>query len=154
MKRLLLSLIIFNRILMRILNKIVTIAERFIIVALISFMAIVLVAATIEVGFIVYREFSDSMRDGNLLLDINSLMEIFGFFFFVLIGFELYETVKLYLKENIFHGEAILMVSLIAIARKVIILDYANANPLTIFAMAVLIISVSIGYGLIKKVMK
>jgi uncharacterized membrane protein (DUF373 family) len=46
-------------------------------------------------------------------------MEIFGFVLIVLIGFELYETVKLYLKENAFHGEVILMVSLISVSRKV-----------------------------------
>lgn len=136
---------------MRILNKIITIAEKFIIFSLIIFMAIVLVVSTIEVGLIIYREFSTSLGNGELLLDINSLMDIFGFLLIVLIGFELFETIKLYLMSNVFHGEVILMVSLIAIARKVIIIDYSDENPMTIFAISALITSVSIGYYLIKR---
>lgn len=136
---------------MNYLDRIIKGAEKFIILTLIALMAIVLVFATIEVGLIIFREFSNSIKSSGLLLDINSLMEIFGFFLIVLIGFELFETVKLYLKENIFHGEVILMVSLIAISRKVIILDYSNENPLTILAIAALVISVSVGYYLIKK---
>ena len=136
---------------MNYLDRIIKGAEKFIILTLIALMAIVLVFATIEVGLIIFREFSNSIKSSGLLLDINSLMEIFGFFLIVLIGFELFETVKLYLKEIIFHGEVILMVSLIAISRKVIILDYSNENPLTILAIAALVISVSVGYYLIKK---
>jgi uncharacterized membrane protein (DUF373 family) len=135
-------------------ERIIKIAERFIIFTLVTLMAVVLVLATVEVGLIIFREFGKSIQSSNLLLDINSLMEIFGFFLIVLIGFELFETVKLYLKENIFHGEVILLVSLIAISRKVIIIDYTNEDPLTIIAIALLIISVSVGYYLIKKIMK
>ncbi|MFO8129154.1 MAG: phosphate-starvation-inducible PsiE family protein [Bacteroidales bacterium] len=136
---------------MKIFDKIIKGAEKFIIFTLIALMALVLVFAAIEVGLIVFREFNNSIKNSNLLLDINSLMEIFGFFLIVLIGFELFETVKLYLKENVFHGEVILMVSLIAISRKIIILDYSNENPLTVLAIAALILSVSAGYYLIKK---
>jgi len=36
-------------------------------------------------------------------------MEIFGFFLTVLISFELFENIKLYIKKIVFHGEVILL---------------------------------------------
>ena len=114
-------------------------------------MAIVLVIASIEVGVIIVSKFSNPIETNGIIIDINGLLEIFGFFLTVLIGFELFETVKLYLKENVFHGEVILLVSLIAVARKVIVIDYSKEDPLTLFAIAALIVAISIGYYLIKR---
>ncbi len=139
---------------MKILNKFLDVTERFIIVTLVLFMALVLIIATVEVGGVVIKGFIDTLKSTGHLLDIDSFMDIFGFFLIVLIGFELFETVKLYLKEKVFHGEVILMVSLIAVARKIIIIDYSNENPLTVFAMSTLILFLSIGYYLIKKTLR
>jgi uncharacterized membrane protein (DUF373 family) len=135
---------------MKIFTMIIEIIERFIILTLVVLMAIVLVIASVEVGIIIITEFSNPYETNGIIIDINGLLEIFGFFLTVLIGFELFETVKLYLKENIFHGEVILLVSLIAVARKVIVLDYSKEDPLTIFAIAALIAAISFGYYLIK----
>ena len=63
-------------------------------------------------------------------------------------------TAELYLKENVFHGEVILLVSLIAVARKVIVLDYTKEDPMSLIAIAVLIASISFGYFLIKKTLR
>lgn len=117
-------------------------------------MAIVLVLSAAEVGIIIIRELSNPLESDGIIIDINGLMEIFGFFLIVLIGFELFETVKLYLKENVFHGEVILLVSLIAISRKVIVLEYTKEDPMTLFGMAALIVAISFGYYLIKKTLK
>jgi uncharacterized membrane protein (DUF373 family) len=135
---------------MKIFTMIIEIIERFIILTLVVLMAIVLVIASVEVGIIIITELSNPYETNGIIIDINGLLEIFGFFLTVLIGFELFETVKLYLKENIFHGEVILLVSLIAVARKVIVLDYSKEDPLTIFAIAALIAAISFGYYLIK----
>ncbi|MEZ4567971.1 MAG: phosphate-starvation-inducible PsiE family protein [Desulfobacterales bacterium] len=65
---------------------------------------------------------------------------------------ELLETIKAYLSENVVHTEIVLgcAVALIAIARKVIILDVKVYDPLTIFGIAALIFTIAIAY-LIKK---
>ncbi len=128
--------------------------ERAIIISLVVLMAIVLVLSTAEVVVIVVTKLSNPLEDGGVFIDISGLMDIFGFFLIVLIGFELFETVKLYLKENVFHGEVILLVSLIAVARKVIVLDYTKEDPMSLIAIAVLIASISFGYFLIKKTMR
>ena len=117
-------------------------------------MGIVLMLSAVEVGIIIINQLSNPFESNGILIDINGLKEIFGFFLIVLIGFELYETVKLYLKENVFHGEVILLVSLIAVARKVIILDYTEEDPMSIIAIAALIAAISLGYYLLKKTYK
>lgn len=114
-------------------------------------MGIVLLLSSIEVGIIIINQLSNPFNSKGIVIDINGLMEIFGFFLIVLIGFELFETVKLYLKENVFHGEVILMVSLIAVAREVIILDYTEEDPMSVIAIAALIAAISLGYYLLKK---
>jgi len=135
-------------------NKLIKIIERIIIVTLVTLMAIVLVLSALEVGIIVIRQFSNPFESNGIIIDINGLMEIFGFFLTVLIGFELFETVKLYLKENVFHGEVILLVSLIAVSRKVIVMDYSKEDPLTLIAIAALIAAISFGYHITKKTLR
>lgn len=84
---------------------IIEIIERFIILTLVVLMAIVLVIASVEVGVIIITEFSNPYETNGIIIDINGLLEIFGFFLTVLIGFELFETVKLYLKRIFFTGK-------------------------------------------------
>lgn len=132
-------------------ENILKLVERVIIIAMVIFMAIVLIVATGEIAVVMYKGLVSPSPEAGMILDVNELVHIFGFFLNVLIGLELFETVKLYLKENVFHGEVILLVSLIAVARKVIVLDYKNTEPLTIIAVAILIGTISGGYYLLKK---
>lgn len=139
---------------MKKIGDILTYLEKFIIIALLIFMAVVLIIATIEVGIVLIKGLVNPTTCGGFIIDISDTIKIFGLFMNVLIGLELFETVKLYLKEHVFHGEVILLVSLIAISRKVIILDFSKEEPLTIISMALLIGTISLGYYLIKICMK
>lgn len=132
-------------------NKIFRWIERLVIYSLLVFMALVIIVATVELGLIILSELVTLSKGKGVIFDINNLVKIFGVFLNVLIGLELFETVKLYLKESILHGEVILMVGLIAISRKVIVLDYSNENPIMIIAIALLIVSISIGYYFVRK---
>ncbi len=132
-------------------NKIFRWIERLVIYSLLVFMALVIIVATVELGLIIFSELVTLSKGKGVIFDINNLVKIFGVFLNVLIGLELFETVKLYLKESILHGEVILMVGLIAISRKVIVLDYSNENPIMIIAIALLIVSISIGYYFVRK---
>ena len=74
---------------------------------------------------------------------IPELLDIFGFFLLVLIGIELLETIKAYLVESVVHVEVVLEVAIIAIARKVIILDLEKYDGLTLLGTAGLIAAVA-----------
>ena len=122
--------------------------EHIIVLSLIIMMVIVVVLATIELGWIIIR---DIITPPIILLEIDELLEIFGFFLLVLIGIELLETIKAYLLTNVIHVEIVLEVALIAIARKVIILDLNKYESLTLVGIAALIAAVALAYLVIKR---
>ncbi len=69
----------------------------------------------------------------------------------ILIGLELIETIKVYLVEDMVHVEIIFLVAIIAITRKVIILDIKSVASLTLIGVAAIIVALSVGYYVLKK---
>lgn len=114
--------------------------EKAITVALVAMMAIVVLLATIELGWIIVK---DIITPPVLLLEIEELLDIFGLFLLVLIGVELLETIKAYLKENVVHFEVVLTVAMIAIARKVITLDVKDLPAMTLLGIAAIIVALA-----------
>jgi uncharacterized membrane protein (DUF373 family) len=78
------------------------------------------------------------------------LLEIFGFFLLVLIGVELLEIIKAYQKDQAVHLGIVLEVALIAIARKVIILNVSKYDGVSVLAVAALIVALSVAWALEK----
>jgi uncharacterized membrane protein (DUF373 family) len=122
--------------------------EHLIIRSLIFMMALIIFISTIELGYLLVR---DILSPPFLFLEIDELLELFGFFLLILIGVELLETIKAYLKEKVVHSEVVLEVALIAIARKVIILDLSKYDSTVILGIAALILSISLSYYIIKR---
>ncbi len=122
--------------------------EKFILSTLIIMIALVIVVSTVELGWIIIR---DLMKPPLFLLSIADLKEIFGFFLLVLIGMEFLETIRAFLIDNVVHVGIILEVALIAIARKVIILDFEKYDGLTTIGMAALIVAVAVAYYAVKR---
>lgn len=84
-------------------------------------------------------------------MDLDDLMDLFGVFLLVLIGIELLDTIKVYLKQNQAHVEVLVLVAIIALAREIVILKVEVLDGETIIGIGVLIIALSIAYYLIKK---
>jgi uncharacterized membrane protein (DUF373 family) len=111
-------------------------------------MALVVLLATVELLYIIAREIATPPL---VFLEIDQLLNIFGHFLLVLIGIELLETFKIYIEENVINVQVVLLVAIIAIARKVIILDVKILPSMTLIGIGVIVISLSIGYYLVKK---
>jgi uncharacterized membrane protein (DUF373 family) len=122
--------------------------ERFIVTCLVVMMVVVIFLATLELGWLIVK---DVITEPILLLEIQELLDIFGLFLLVLIGIELVGTLKTYLTENEVHVEVVFLVALIAIGRKVIILDVKELSSLTLIGIAAIIISLSVGYYFFKR---
>lgn len=137
-------------------NKVLKKFEKFIILILLVTMGIMILLSTYELIVILVRDVIASVqqRDTFLILNPSDLLDVFSFVLLIIIGLELFETVKQYLKSHILQAEIILVVALTAIARKVIILNYDQTEPLTIMGIALLVISLATSYFLIKKVNK
>ena len=123
--------------------------KRFLVIIITFMMGVVLLLATIDLGYTLYVDIVD--KPPYFLLNIAEMLELFGIFLLVLIGIELFETMEIYIKENVVHIEVVLTVALIALARKVIILDVKTLSSTTILGIAALILALSIGYYLIRK---
>jgi uncharacterized membrane protein (DUF373 family) len=124
------------------------IIERIIVTALIVMMTIVLLLATVDLGWILVR---DIFSLPIVLLGIDELLEIFGFFLLVLIGVELLETIKAYFDEHVVHVEVVLEVAMIAIARKVITLEVKDLPSLTLIGISAIILALAVAFHFVKR---
>lgn len=81
---------------------------------------------------------------------VDELLVVFGAFLMVLIGLELVEVIKVYREESLIRVELVLIVALIAVAKKIIVFDY-QTDPLMVFAVAALVIALAAGYFLLRR---
>ena len=123
--------------------------ERYIVLALLGMMTIVVLLGTVELAVILIEQILKPPHPG--LVNIEKMMEVFGFFMMILIGLELMETMKVYLSDEKIHAEIILLVAIIALARKMIVMDYKALEPLFLLGNAAVLLSLSVGYYMIKK---
>ena len=125
--------------------------ERYIILGLLGMMTVVVFLGTLELAVVLVKEM---LKPPIILLNINEMLTIFGFFLMILIGLELIESMKVYLADDVLHVEIIFSVAIIAITRKVIILDIKTIEPLTLLGIAAIIFALAIGYYALKKALK
>jgi uncharacterized membrane protein (DUF373 family) len=130
------------------LNNAVKVVERYIIKTLIGLMSLLLIIATVQLGYMVIKSILES---DVFILDLDVLMDLFGVFLLVLIGIELLDTIKVYFKKHDIHVEVVMLVALIAIARKIILLDFDNYTGLEVLGIASIVIALALGYYFIKK---
>lgn len=78
------------------------------------------------------------------------LITIFGLFLNILIALEILENVTAYLRDHSIHVELVVATSLIAVARKIIVLDFDNTTGAKIIGLAVAIFALSISYWIIR----
>ena len=124
--------------------------EKIMIQALIIMMAVVLGLATLDLGWLIVKDIID--QPPYFFLSVDELLDIFGLFMLVLIGIELLETImKTYITTGQPHYEVVLSVAIIAIARKVIILDIKEVDSFSLIGIATIIIALTAGYYLMKK---
>ncbi len=122
--------------------------ESTVIIVLIVLMMVVVTLSTFELAVDLFHQVMEKPR---FLLNLQELLEVLGFFMMVLIGLELLETIKNYLTQHALHVEVVLLVAMIAVARKVIILDMKEIGALSMIGIAVLLFSLAGSYFLIKK---
>jgi uncharacterized membrane protein (DUF373 family) len=126
-----------------VLQTLLTKIQQFTVVALAGMLAVVVVLSTVHLGVLIAEEIWVPPR---FLIRVQGLLEIFGYFLLVLIGVELLETLKAYLRKDVIHVRVVLEVALIAMARKVIIEEPNAVSALTLFGIAALILALGIAF--------
>ncbi|WP_064607155.1 phosphate-starvation-inducible PsiE family protein [Photobacterium sp. J15] len=114
--------------------------------ALSILMVLVIVMGVIDVAWTLYQKL---ITPPLYILTISDMLATFGAFMAVLIAIEIVINITIYLRENVIHVKIVMATALMAIARKVIIIDADTADAMYIIAVGVVVLSMSIGYWLI-----
>jgi uncharacterized membrane protein (DUF373 family) len=117
-------------------------------VALLFLMSIVVLLTTIDLGWMIVKDIATPPL---LMLNVSEILDLFAAMLVVLIGVELLDTIKVYITDRTIRVELILSVGLVAITRKVIILDSAHMEGLTLIGIASVVLSLSASYMLVKR---
>ncbi len=120
---------------------VLTKVQKLTVLTLAGMLVVVMVLSTIHLGVLIGQEIWKPPR---FLIPVQGLLEVFGYFLLVLIGVELIETLKAYVKKDAIHIRVVLEVALIAMARKVIIEEPNNVPSLTLFGIAALILALGV----------
>ena len=124
-------------------ERLITKAQKLIVLVLAVLLFIVVALSTAHLGYLIAEEIWKPPR---YLIPVQGLLDIFGYFLLVLIGVELLETLKAYIKKDVVHVRVVLEVALIAMARKVIVEEPNNVPSLTLFGIAALILALGIAF--------
>lgn len=124
-------------------NTLITKVQTVTVSALMVLLTIVVVASTVHLGVLIAEELWAPPR---FLIPVQGLVDVFGYFLLVLIGVELLETLKGYIKRDTGHVRVVLEVALIAVARKVITAELSTVSALTLFGVAALIFALGVGF--------
>lgn len=111
-------------------------------------MTLAILWSVIDVGITMYQK---AVQTPLLLISMDELLSIFGTFLIVLIAIEIFLNIILYLRKGMAHLRLVVATALMAIARKIIILDYDHSNAMQLFAMAGIIAALGFAYLMIAK---
>jgi uncharacterized membrane protein (DUF373 family) len=125
------------------LETLLTRVQKFTVLALAAMLCVVVILSALHLGVLIADEIWQPPR---FLIRVQGLLEIFGYFLLVLIGVELIETLKAYLKKDVIHIRVVLEVALIAMARKVIVEEPNTVPGLTLFGIAALILALGVAF--------
>ncbi|ADI64577.1 phosphate-starvation-inducible PsiE family protein [Trichormus azollae] len=109
-------------------------------------MVLVIFAVLADLAIFIVKQIL-SQSEGSLN---QNLFKVFGLFLNVLIALEILENISGYLKKHVLQVELVIVTSLIAIARKIIILDLKITDGIEIIGLGIAILALSVSYFIIR----
>ena len=128
--------------------KFIKTTEKILISVILVIFFTILILAFIDIIYVIIENI---IKPPILIINAEKLMELFSLFLIILLGLELLETIKAYLQEDVVHVELVVLVAIIALARKVIIWDFNKYSYTELISLAVIIVALGITYFLIKR---
>jgi uncharacterized membrane protein (DUF373 family) len=116
--------------------------------ALMAMMGIVVLLSTAELAVLLVR---DVLNTPVPFIAAAELLELFGLFLNILIGLELIETVRLHLAEGAVRVEMVIMVAMIAVLRKIILLDPKETPGIVVLGVALLVLGLGVTFYLVRR---
>ncbi|MFC1834067.1 phosphate-starvation-inducible PsiE family protein [Thermodesulfobacteriota bacterium] len=122
--------------------------ESFIFAALTVLMMFVVLFAMLD---LVYFLLKYLMTPPLGLVEIDQLLEIFGVLLLILIGMELLDTIHTFRHERIIRVEIAVVIGILAVARKVIILNYKSLTSFTLLEVGAAVVGFAVAYYLLRQ---
>ena len=130
--------------LVRFLHKIIRVCVR----VLAVLMAVVIILGVADVGYVLYTRLTTPPV---LMLTVSDIFIVFGAFMVVLIAIEIFINIRLYLGSSTLPIKLVIGTALMAIARKVIVLDLDYTSSIYVFSYAAVVLALGITYWLVGK---
>ncbi|MBW4506807.1 MAG: phosphate-starvation-inducible PsiE family protein [Scytonematopsis contorta HA4267-MV1] len=109
-------------------------------------MVVVIIVAIVDLGIFLIKElFTTPYGEIN-----RTLFKVFGLFLNILIAMEILENITGYLKKHVLQVELVIVTSLIAVARKIIILDLEKVRGMDIIGLGIAVLALSTSYLIIR----
>ncbi|NEQ28203.1 MAG: phosphate-starvation-inducible PsiE family protein, partial [Microcoleus sp. SIO2G3] len=80
-----------------------------------------------------------------------TLIEVFGLFLNILVALEILENLTAYLRKHVIQLELVIVTSLTAIARKIIIFDFSKAGGIELVGLAVATLALALSYWIVRR---
>jgi uncharacterized membrane protein (DUF373 family) len=126
--------------------------EKMIYAVLMILLMVVLIITLLDLGYVLIK---DLIIETPMALDTVTFTSVMGTFLLVLIGVELLDTIKAYFIENTIHVEIVVLLAIIAVARKVILLEPTQIITFEygfeLMGIGVIVVGLAASYYLIKK---
>jgi uncharacterized membrane protein (DUF373 family) len=114
--------------------------------AMAALMVFVIIMGVADIVYVLYEKI---MAPPVGLLEITDILATFGAFMAVLIAIEIFVNITVYLREDVIHVHIVLATALMAIARKVIVLDLKELTPSHLYGLAAIMLATGVVYWLV-----
>jgi uncharacterized membrane protein (DUF373 family) len=126
--------------------------EKVVYAVLMALLMVVIVVSLIDLALLLYKSWGITSQ---YMLETSLLITLLGAFLLVLICIELLDTIKAYFEENTIHVEIVILLAIIAISRKVILLDPTGMSGIEfgveMMGIGVIVICLAAAYYFLKK---
>lgn len=121
--------------------------QRGIIYLTLFIISLLLILALIDVFIKLYDGLINNPLRAFIELQYPQLIDLF---LVIIIGVELLETIKGFLRDEILHVELVVLVAIIAISRKVIVWGISRTTSQEMFSLAAMLAALALTYWVIK----
>ena len=111
-------------------------------------MVVTILWGVVDVTMVLYGQV---LRPSFEELHARDIIVTFGAFLAVLIAIEIFLNITLYLRDDVVHVKLVVATALMAIARKVIVFDFAKIDPMEILGTGAVVLALGIVYWLMDR---
>lgn len=116
---------------------------RYAVIGLAVLMAVVVLCGVVLIGKTLFLTLRDAPET---LLSFNGIAATFGSFLAVLIAIDIFINISLYVRRHVIAVRLVVATALMAVARKIIVLDFAGIQPIEVIAMAAIVAALGFSY--------